>query len=302
MVLYHAGRKVQHHEPERGVKRRMKILVTGATGRVGSRLVPRLLQEGHEVRIFVRNRERAASLIAQGAEPAVGDLLAPDSLKPAVRGVDAVVHLAAFFRGATDEEARAVNLTGTVSLAEAALEADVPRFVYASTNLVYGPGRGRKFTEADPPNPGSAYPDSKAASERALLRLHQSRGLGLRILRLAFVYGDGDSHLGEGLRWFRNWNPSQRFHLVHHADVAQSVLLALNADHRSGEIYNVADDEPATASEIMEVLNEPVPEGADRRPIEEAWLQLVDTSKIKEQLGFRPVYPTLRSAALANAL
>jgi nucleoside-diphosphate-sugar epimerase len=280
----------------------MKVLVTGATGRVGSRLVPRLLRQGHEVRILVRSRERAEPLTALGAEPVVGDLLEPDSLKPAVRGAEAVVHLAAFFRGASAEEAHAVNLTGTVSLANAALEAGVPRFVYTSTNLVYGPGQGRKFTEADLPNPDSAYPESKAASERALLKLHQSHGLGLRILRLAFVYGDGDPHLSEGLMWFRNWNPSQRFQLVHHADVAQAVLLALNADNRNGEIYNVADDEPAVTGDILRLLNEPLPDDADKRPIDAAWEQPVDTSKIKEHLGFRPIYPTLHSAVLGNAL
>jgi nucleoside-diphosphate-sugar epimerase len=280
----------------------MKILVTGATGKVGSRLVPRLLGQGHEVRVLARSRERAEPLAALGAEPAIGDLLEPGALKDAVRGVDAVVHLAAFFRGASAEETHAVNLTGTVSLANAALDADVPRFIYTSTNLVYGPGQGRRFTEADPPNPGWTYPESKAASERALLELHRSRGLGLRILRLAFVYGDGDPHLREGLQWFRNWNPAQRFHLVHHADVAQAVLLALNADDRSGEIYNVADDEPAAAGEILRLLGEPLPEDADRRPVDESLLQLLDTSKIKAHLGFRPIYPTLHSAAAGNAL
>ena len=280
----------------------MKVLVTGATGRVGSRLVPRLLRNGHEVRILVRSRERGEALAALGAEPVVGDLLEPDSLKPAVRGVEAVVHLAAFFRGASEEEAHAVNASGTSSLAAAALEADVPRFVYTSTNLVYGPGQGRTFTEADPPNPDSAYPASKAASESELLKLHQSHGLGVRILRLAFVYGDGDPHLREGLVWFRNWNPAQRFQMVHHADVAQAVLLALNADDRNGEIYNVADDEPVAAGEILRLMNEPVADDADKRPVDLAWVQLVDTSKIKEQLGFRPIYPTLRSAVLGNAL
>ena len=302
MILYHSGRKeVQDYEPWKG-DAAVKVLVTGATGRVGSRLVPRLLRLGHEVRIFARSGERAEPLAALGAEPVIGDLLEPDSLKPAVRGVDAVVHLAAFFRGASNEEAHAVNLSGTVSLATAALEADVSHFVYTSTNLVYGPGQGRKFTEADPPNPGSAYPESKAASESALLKLHQSHGIGLLILRLAFVYGDGDPHLREGLGWFREWNPSQPFQLVHHADVAQAVLLAINADQRNGEIYNVADDEPVAVGEILRLMNEPLPDDADRRPIDTAFLQLVDTYKIKEHLGFRPVYPSLHSAVLGNAL
>lgn len=280
----------------------MKILVTGATGKVGSRLVPRLLEQGHEVRMLVRDAERARFLVNQGAEPVLGDLLQPDSLKSAVRGTDAVVHLAAFFRGASPEDAYAVNLIGTVALAHAALEAGGTRFIYTSTNLVYGAGQDRRFCEADAPNPSSPYPESKASSERALLELHRSSGLGLRILRLAFVYGDGDPHLAEGLQWFRNWNPSQQIHLVHHADVGQAIMLAARADDIDGEIYNVADDEPAAAADIMLLLKEPISDGADKRPIDYAWQQLVDTSKIKEKLGYRPAYPRLSSAALAGAL
>jgi nucleoside-diphosphate-sugar epimerase len=280
----------------------MKILVTGATGKVGTRLIPRLLKQGHEVRMLVRSEERAKLLTSLGAESIKGDLLQPESLKCAVSGTEAVVHLAAFFRGATAEEAYAVNLSGTTALAHAALEAGVTRFIYISTNLVYGPGQERRFTEEDSPKPMSFYPESKAASERALLHLHQTAGLGLRILRLAFVYGEGDPHLNEGMMRFRNWNPSQRIHLVHHADVAQAVMLAMNAANIDGEIYNVADNEPATAGDIMRLLNEPIPDDADKRPFDYAWQQLVDTSKIKNQLGYHPVYPTLRDAVLSQAL
>jgi hypothetical protein len=48
----------------------------------------------------------------------------------------------------------------------------------------------------------------------------------MRIIRLAFVYGEGDPHLQEGVQWLRNWNPMQKIHMVHHADVAQAIMLA----------------------------------------------------------------------------
>ncbi|UUZ83540.1 NAD-dependent epimerase/dehydratase family protein [Paenibacillus sp. P26] len=141
----------------------MNILVTGATGKVGDRLVPRLLSRGDKVRILVRDLRRAEGLIAHGAEAVQGDLLRPETLTQAVAGADAVIHLAAFFRGATPEETQAVNLQGTLALAEAALEAKVPRLVFASTNLVYGPGHGeRLFREEDPPRPAAPYPTTKA--------------------------------------------------------------------------------------------------------------------------------------------
>src|SRR5262245_4660923 len=76
----------------------MKILVTGATGKVGSRLIKRLAQRGEQVRALVRDPTRAANLRTDDIDLIEGDLLDVDSLASAVRGVDAVVHCAAFFR------------------------------------------------------------------------------------------------------------------------------------------------------------------------------------------------------------
>src|SRR5215208_4820210 len=155
----------------------MITLVTGATGRIGSRFVPRLLADGAATRVLVRSEEAAESLRRRGA--------------------DAVVHLAAAFRGVPDEEAIAVNQTASLDLARSAIAAGVSRFVLASTNLVYGPGRGRPARESDPVSPAGAYPESKVAAEDGLRGLWQSDGLGLRVVRLAFVYGERAPHLAE---------------------------------------------------------------------------------------------------------
>ncbi len=74
----------------------MRILVTGATGKVGSRFVPRLLAKGHTVRILVRDEAKSERLAALGAHVAVGDLNDADTLPPAVQDIDAVMHLGAF--------------------------------------------------------------------------------------------------------------------------------------------------------------------------------------------------------------
>lgn len=118
----------------------MKIFVTGATGKVGSRLVLRLLQRGHQVTLLVRDAARVEELRQQGAECVDGDLLQPESYLEALRGNDVVVHLAAQFRGVDEQTTRTANIDGAVALARAALDAAVPRFVFASTNHVYGPG------------------------------------------------------------------------------------------------------------------------------------------------------------------
>jgi nucleoside-diphosphate-sugar epimerase len=280
----------------------MHVLVTGATGKIGSRFAPRLLGREDTLRVLVRQAERAESLRQRGAEVTVGDLLQPDTLAQAVAGVEAVVHLAAFFRGATPEEAQAVNQDGTLALAQAALQAGVPRFVFVSTNLVYGPGRGRPAREDDAPQPTQAYPESKAAAEGALLQLHRTQGLGLRIMRLAFVYGEGDPHLAEIVGWLRAWNPAKRLHMIHHADVAQALMLALDTPGFDGRIYNVADDEPVTSAEILRFLNEPVAQEAEAPPLDDPWEGIVDTARIRNELGFRPRYPSFQAARAAGAL
>ncbi|CAG7600053.1 Aurachin B dehydrogenase [Paenibacillus solanacearum] len=280
----------------------MKVLITGATGRIGSRLVPRLLQRGYSVRMLVRQPERAQWLIEQGAEFVQGDLLQPDSLAQAAANQDAIIHLAAYFRGATEEESYAVNLEGTAALARAALQSGVSRFIFASTNLVYGPGQLQPFVEDDLPRPAAPYAKAKAAAERELLELQSSNGLGLTILRLAFVYGDGDPHLKEGLQWFRNCNAAQPMHIVHHADVAQAIILATENERSVGHIFNVADNIPVPVRDIMNLYNEPIVEDAVNRPLNSSWLQLVDTTKIREQLGFNAVFPALRSAVESGKL
>ncbi len=280
----------------------MTILVTGATGRVGSRLVPRLIRQVGHVRILVRDAARAEPLTALGAEAIPGDIKDPATIEEALKGVQGVVHLAAAFRGVPEEEVTAVNNTATVELARAALRADVETFVYTSTNLVYGSGRGRPAVETDDQRPARPYPVSKTAAEKALLELHATEGLPLRLFRLAFVYGDGDPHLAESLMWALRWPLHQRLQLVHHADVAQAIARGLLASGIDGEIFNVGDDAPVTALELLALNNAEAEEGAADRPLEDPWDGIVDTSKIRRQLGFRPIYPSVYTAKEAGAL
>jgi nucleoside-diphosphate-sugar epimerase len=163
----------------------MTVLVTGATGRIGSRLVPRLLEHREAVRVIAREPSRAEALRERGAEVVKGDLREPADLARALDGTRSVIHLAAAFRGVPDEEAVAVNERATIALGRACVEAGIARFVFASTNLIYGPGRGRPAREADEPGPDGAYgvyPRTKAAAERALRDLHRDSGLDLRVL------------------------------------------------------------------------------------------------------------------------
>jgi nucleoside-diphosphate-sugar epimerase len=282
----------------------MVLLVTGATGRIGSRLVPRLLERGDIVRVLVRKEEQAASFQAHGAQAVLGDLRQADTLLQAASGVEAIVHLAAFFRGATPEEARAINYDGTLALARAARQAGVSKFVYISTNLVYGPGRGRPAREDDKPQPAPDhfYPVSKLAAEQALVQLYGDQDEELRILRLAFVYGEGDPHLSEAVNFTRNWPAAKRFHLVHHADVDQAIMLSLDKPPAGGQIYNVADDTPITISEIRQLNGLPETDRKTDVQVSDPCEGIVDTTKIKAELGFHPLYSSIYAAKKAKAL
>ena len=280
----------------------MTTLVTGVTGRLGSRFVPRLLAEEEHTRVLVRDAEAGEDLRERGTEVVEGDLRDPDTLRRALEGVDRVVHLAAAFRGVAEDEVVAVNQAATVNLAHAAVTAGVSRFVFASTNLVYGHGRGRPARESDLPSPEHAYPQSKAAAEDALRELWRNDDLGLRILRFAFVYGEGDPHLAESLMWARTWPAHKRLHLVHHADVGQGLLRALRAEGIDGMTINIADDAPVTALELHRLNGEPVPEDAATRPLDDPWEGIVDTTAARATLGFRPIFPTVYATKDAGAL
>ncbi|NUR28180.1 MAG: NAD-dependent epimerase/dehydratase family protein [Catenulispora sp.] len=283
------------------------ILVTGATGAVGSRLIPKLLAEGEQVRALVRDPESATALRlrAAGAELAVGDLTELDAagFREIVAGTGAVLHLAAAFRnGETAEESAAVNTEGAVALARAALEAGVDRYVFASTNLVYGSGQTAPATERSallPMSWATSYAASKTAAEQGLQQLE---GLDLRIVRLAFIYGEGDPHIEEFMARPLDWHPARRLQMVHHADVAQGLLLALRTEGIGGEVFNIADDSAVSLAEIYDYMGRELTPDMHAREITDPWFGIVDNAKARRVLGYRPLFPTLRQAVDAGAM
>jgi nucleoside-diphosphate-sugar epimerase len=273
----------------------MKILVTGATGKVGSRLSKRLAARGDQVRALVRDLTRGEPLRAAGVELEQGDLLDPTSLGAAVRGVDVVVHCAAFFRGATAEQAHAVNDLGTQHLASAARNAGVKRFVFTSTALVYGPQPGLP-SEDDDCAPNSPYPASKLAAERYLFA---QEGLDVRVLRLPFVYGDSDPHVAEIVPVMRSFPPTYRMSLAHHLDVAQAVSRLLDAPSPAHRIYNVVDEEAPNLATLFASVGAPPPDGSEPERAA-AFGGLMAGRRIREDLGFAPIYRRFADALAAG--
>jgi nucleoside-diphosphate-sugar epimerase len=276
----------------------MKILVTGATGKVGSRFVSRILAKGYDVSILVRDATKASALAERGATVVVGDLSNTAALSAAVKDIDTVIHIAAFFRSFTDNEGIIkTNHLGTVALANASIAAGVKRFIFTSTGNVYGTDYQRPAKEDDVLNmndPG-AYPSSKIAAENALISLHKNTGFDIRILRLGFVYGDRDPHIEEIIPVLKKWkrHSGYRMHMVHHLDVAQALTLLLHTDGLNGEIFNVADDAPISLYELVdsfELADDTFESTED--PLAKPFEGIMDVSKLRSKTGFRPLVPS----------
>lgn len=264
------------------------LLLTGATGLVGSRLLPRLAADGFDCRALVRRDidlpERTAAVR--------GDLNDPGTLRAAVEGVDAVVHLAAFFRTTDEDAIWRANLDGTRNLVAAVKEhAPGARFVMSSTGNVYNEDATGPALETDECSPKSAYGASKIAAEQLL----RESGLTWAVLRLPFVYGEGDGHIESipVLAQRFTMHPAQMFSMGHHRDIAAAVRLALNGV-MDGRIVNVTDDAPTTIFQLAKLAGQPLAGSAE--PLTNPWFGRMDGTLIRD-LGFTPSVPTVYAAA-----
>ena len=271
----------------------MTVLVTGGTGLVGSRLLQSFVKDGVACRALVRAGKEVPGSVVR----VEGDLLVPESLKSALEGVTAVVHLAAVFRTTNDAEIWRANLEGTRHLIAAVKEhAPQARFIMTSTSLVYSNDTMRPGLEDDPVDPKQAYPASKIAAEKEL----RESGLNWSVLRLGFVYGDGDEHLASipKMAPAHKLHPAQTFSMVHQRDVAAAVKLALTGA-LDRQIVNVTDDAPTSVYEMARVVGATIE--PSNEPLSNPWMGRMDGSKLRD-LGFRPTIPTVYQAAEAGIL
>ncbi len=265
----------------------MTTLVTGGTGLVGSRLLRHLVGAGIECRALVRQGKE----VPAGVLRVEGDLFDATALRKAVEGVSAVIHLAAVFRTPDESAIWHVNLEGTRALISAVQQhAPQCRLIMASTCLVYDEDASRPGLEDDEVHPKQAYPASKVAAEREL----RESGLTWSVLRLPFVYGDGDEHLAAvpAIIGRMKWHAAQTFSLAHQRDVARAFELALTGV-MDGRIVNIADDAPSTLYDMARAIGVTIESSA--QPLNNPWWGRSDVS-LSRSLGFTPTVATLSQA------
>jgi nucleoside-diphosphate-sugar epimerase len=243
----------------------MKLLLTGGTGFIGSRLALAARSMGYSVVVAGQvnteaERAREAELARCGVTTLQGPLQDPAYARRIVLGCDAVIHLAAAQHEANVPDAYFfdVNVNGTRTLMEASKEAGVKRFVYGSTIGVYGESDGRMLDETTPPRPVNVYGRSKLAAEE--LVNSYAKSLNVTIVRISETYGPGDFRLlklfaaiNRG-RFFIIGSGLNRRQAVHVSDLVRGLLAVTLNEAAIGETIILAGEEVLTTRELVKQI------------------------------------------------
>ncbi len=280
----------------------MKIGVIGATGVLGRNVMPRLLENGHDVRAIVRRDSAVPRFTAIGAETALADIYETDALTAALDRCDAAVNLATVVPRPGGErewdENTKVRVDGTRSFLNAATAAGTTRVVHQSIAMINRSENGAWVDEASPYH---ALPHTQSAVD--LEALAHDSNLDWRIVRAALFYGPGTGHdefLRERARKGELRTPADGhdyLSLIHITDLAAAVVAVLESPD-AGQVYLASDNEPATYEAFYSYIctlegAEPPASGG---PV---FLPSFRTRNEKLRgLGWTPHYPTYRSGII----
>ena len=228
------------------------VLVTGATGFLGSSLVRRLLSDGAWVRVLVRSPAKAKPLADQGAQVVVGDITDRAAVRTAVEGAEVVYHLAGrlFIPGVPATEYQRTHVEGTKLLLACCQNGSRQgRFVHCSTTGVLGVTGDQPADERAPIRPTNVYEATKAEAEQAV-RDTWRNGFPAVIARPGLVYGPGDLHLLPFFRAVlqRRFRPIGHrnvwLHPIYIDDLTDALVRCGQRDTAVGECFHLAGREP----------------------------------------------------------
>ncbi|WP_312538038.1 UDP-glucose 4-epimerase family protein [Stutzerimonas nitrititolerans] len=296
-----------------------KIIITGASGFIGSPLLSKLKQtsEFQAVGVCRRSPQSGSDLRLH----ALGDLQYAD-LSALLPGVDVLIHAAARAHIMKDEvadpmaEYRRVNVEGTLSLARQAAAAGVKRFVFISSIGVNGNISTRPFRVDDQPNPAEPYAQSKWEAEQGLMKLAAETSMEVVIIRPPLVYGpDAPGNFGSLVRWIEKGVPlplgaiHNKRSLVGIDNLVDLIVHCIDHPAAANQVFLAGDGEDISTTELLRGVGRAMGKPARLIPVPAGLLQFgatllgrkamaqrllgslqVDISKTCELLDWKPPY------------
>jgi nucleoside-diphosphate-sugar epimerase len=241
----------------------MTILVTGATGFLGSALVTELIQQKRPVRILARDEQKARTQFGEAVTIIVGDINDEEPVRRAVDGATIIYHLVGrLYHPSTPPELYyRTHVEGTRILLNACKgQGQIQRIVHCSTTGVHGETGKTPAAEDAPFAPTNPYEVTKLEAERLALRAWQEQGLPVSVARPGLVYGPGDLHL---LGFFSSIQKGvfrvidggkALLHPIYIDDMTAAFLLCAERPEAIGHSYNLAGDHPVTIRELATAI------------------------------------------------
>lgn len=296
------------------------ILVTGADGFIGSHLTEALVRAGHDVRAFVFYNsfnswgwlDHCSDDVRGRFEVFAGDVRDPNGVRSAMKGCEAVLHLAALiaipYSYHSPDTYVDTNIKGTLNVVQAARDLGLSKVIHTSTSEVYGTARFVPITEAHPLQGQSPYSASKIGADQIALSFYASFGTPVTVVRPFNTYGPRQSaraviptiitQLAAGRRQIKlgSTAPTRDFSFI--SDTVAGFLSALEANGSAGETVNLGSNFEIsvgeTATLIAELMGAQIEIETDTqrvRPekseVERLW---ADNSKARTLLGWAPQY------------
>ncbi len=247
----------------------MTVLLTGASGFVGSAILKAAQLRGIKIRPVYRSHEQVKD---DCQDVLISSLDNSVDWIESLHGIEVVVHTAALTNVIRNDsqnllaEYRRVNVEGTVNLARQAAACGVKRFVFISSIKVNGDATplGQPFTSDDLPAPEDAYGLSKAEAEEQLILIAQETGIEVTIIRPPLIYGPGvKGNFASLLNWVHRSLPiplgcvtHNRRSLVGIDNLVQLILICLNHPNAADQIFLVSDGEDLSTSDLLRRIGE----------------------------------------------
>jgi len=244
---------------------KMKVLITGGTGFIGSNLALRCLENGDIVRVLGQENnpaevENRKMIEEKGAEVILASITNREKIFTLLQGIDLVYHLAAAQHEANvpDKLFYDVNVKGTENILEASVRSGVKRFVHGSTIGVYGTALDGNIDEESPLQPDNIYGKTKLEGEKIVLSFNNR--LPVVIIRISETYGPGDRRLLKLFKaiyknaFFMIGNGMNTHHLIYIDDLINGLLIAATSKEAVGEVFVLAGKEPVTTNEMVKTI------------------------------------------------